>query len=148
MGDQDNENREVFLDYFFCNQKRMKFVILCALALVAVVSSRPETKYTDRFDNINVPEILANKRLLSAYVSCVLETGKCTNEGRELKSHIREAMENECAKCTEVQRKGTRTVIGHLINHETEYWNQLVAKYDPDHKYVVKYEKELRTIKA
>nr|WIW78335.1 chemosensory protein 2 [Heliconius charithonia] len=126
----------------------MKFVILCVLALIAVVYSRPESKYTDRFDNINIQEILNNKRLLAAYVLCVLEKGKCTNEGRELKSHIKDALETKCSKCTEVQRKGTETVIGHLINHEEDYWNQLVVKYDPERKYVVKYEKELRSVKA
>lgn len=66
----------------------MKFVILCVFALIAVASSRPQSKYTDRFDNINVDEILVNKRLLSAYIMCVLDKGKCTNEGRELKCKL------------------------------------------------------------
>ena len=65
-----------------------------------------------------------------------------------ISAHIKDALETKCSKCTEVQRKGTETVIGHLINHEEDYWNQLVVKYDPERKYVVKYEKELRAVKA
>ncbi|XP_050352537.1 allergen Tha p 1-like [Nymphalis io] len=122
-------------------------IVLCFLALVAFAAARPD-KYTDRFDNINIDEILSNRRLLTAYISCVLEKGKCTNDGRELKSHIKDALENRCEKCTEVQRNGTRTVIRHLINNEQGYWDQLVAKYDPQRKYVAKYEMELRAIKA
>jgi hypothetical protein len=63
-------------------------------------------------------------------------------------AHIREALENYCGKCTEVQKTGTRRVMGHLINNEPDYWNQLAQKYDPQRKYVVKYEKELKSIAA
>nr|APG32551.1 chemosensory protein [Conogethes punctiferalis] len=125
------------------------FSAICFLALAAVVAAFPgDGKYTDRYDNINLEEIVGNKRLLVPYIKCILEQGKCSPEGRELKSHIREALENYCAKCTEIQRNGTRFVIGHLINNEAEYWAQLTAKYDPQHKYVSKYENELRTVKA
>nr|QEV81552.1 chemosensory protein 7 [Grapholita molesta] len=123
-------------------------LIVCVLALAAVAYARPGDTYTDKFDNVNLDEILENRRLLIPYIKCVLEQGKCTPDGKELKSHIREALENNCAKCTETQRRGTRRVLGHLINHETDFWTQLCAKYDPDRKYVTKYESELRTVKA
>ncbi|CAG9563990.1 unnamed protein product [Danaus chrysippus] len=119
--------------------------VLCLLSVVAMVAARPET-YTDRFDNINLQEIINNHRLLKAYINCVLEKGKCTNEGRELKTHIKDAIENRCDKCTEAQRNGTKTVIRHLINHEPASWEELVQKYDPERKYVVKYETELREV--
>nr|QGH51244.1 putative chemosensory protein 1 [Conopomorpha sinensis] len=127
----------------------MKLLIaLCALAVVVAVSARPEATYTDRFDNINLDEILDNKRLLEPYVKCLLDKGRCTPDAKELKEHLREALENNCAKCTEKQRDGTRRVIKHLINKEAEYWTELVAKYDPGHKYVAKYESDLKEIKA
>nr|QIJ45723.1 chemosensory protein [Glyphodes pyloalis] len=126
------------------------FTAICFLALAAAASAYPGKggKYTDRYDNINLDEVVGNRRLLIPYIKCILEQGKCSPEGRELKSHIREALENYCAKCTETQRQGTRRVIGHLINNEADYWNQLSAKYDPHHKFVAKYEKELRTVRA
>ena len=62
-------------------------------------------------------------------------------------AHIKEALEEDCAKCTKTQRDGTRQVMGHLINHEVEFWNQLKAKYDPQSKYSAKHEQELRKLK-
>lgn len=41
--------------------------------------------YTDQYDNINVDEILENKKLLVAYIKCVLDQGRCVPEGKELK---------------------------------------------------------------
>ncbi|OWR52662.1 chemosensory protein [Danaus plexippus plexippus] len=110
---------------------------------MAVCYCRPDT-YTDRYDSIDLDEILRNRRLLVPYIKCILEEGRCSADGKELKSHIKEALENDCAKCTKAQQDGTKKVIGHLINKENDYWQQLVEKYDPEHKYVEKYEKELR----
>nr|AIX97840.1 chemosensory protein [Cnaphalocrocis medinalis] len=125
------------------------FTAICLLALAASAAAFPGSdKYTDRYDNINLDEIISNKRLLVPYIKCMLEQGKCSPEGKELRSHIKEALENYCGKCTETQRDGTRRVIGHLINNEPDYWSQLTVKYDPDHKYVTKYEKELKTVVA
>ncbi|XP_050681480.1 allergen Tha p 1-like [Leptidea sinapis] len=121
--------------------------IVCFVALFAFVSARPEL-YTDRYDNVDLDEILSNRRLLIPYVKCILDQGKCSPDGKELKSHIKEALEENCGKCTDTQKKGTRRVIGHFINNESDYWNQLKAKYDPKNQYSVKYEQELRTIKA
>lgn len=61
-------------------------MIVCVLALVAIVAARPETdKYTDRYDNIDIDEILSNRRLLTPYIKCILDQGKCSAEGKELK---------------------------------------------------------------
>nr|UVB79217.1 chemosensory protein 14 [Heortia vitessoides] len=126
----------------------MKFAIVCFLAFIAAVSARPGEKYTDKYDNVDLGEILQNRRLLVPYVKCALDQGRCSPDGKELKSHIKESLENYCAKCTDTQRNGTKRVIGHLINNEPELWTQLTHKYDPDRKYVNKYETELRTVKV
>lgn len=63
----------------------MKTMIVCILALVAIVAARPDTTYTDRYDNIDIDEILSNKRLLTPYIKCMLDQGKCSAEGKELK---------------------------------------------------------------
>ncbi|KAG6454391.1 hypothetical protein O3G_MSEX008687 [Manduca sexta] len=123
------------------------FVALCLLSVVAVTLARPD-HYTDRYDNVNLDEILDNHRVLVPYIKCILDQGKCAPDAKELKEHIREALETECSKCTNAQKNGTRRVIQHLINHEPEYWQELGDKYDPERKYTVKYEKELREIKA
>nr|QEV81556.1 chemosensory protein 14 [Grapholita molesta] len=111
------------------------FVVLCVASWALA-----DEKYTDKYDKIDLDEILGNKRLLQAYVNCILDKGKCTPEGKELKDTIRDAMTTSCEKCTEQQRKGARKVVKHLKEKEPEYWNQIKAKYDPGDKFQESYE--------
>lgn len=67
----------------------MKVSVICLLLVVAVayVAARPEEeKYTDKFDNIDIDQILNSDRLLNNYFKCLMEEGRCTAEGTELKS--------------------------------------------------------------
>nr|AXF48718.1 chemosensory protein CSP22 [Lobesia botrana] len=61
---------------------------------------------------------------MGAYIKCVLEKAKCTAEGRILKSHITDALQTGCSKCTLAQRGGMRKVIHHLIKEENEAWKE------------------------
>lgn len=61
----------------------MKLLLLPIL--FAVITFVVCEQYTDRYDEINIEEILGNKRLLTGYVKCLLDTGRCTPEGKELK---------------------------------------------------------------
>lgn len=45
-------------------------------------------KYTSKYDNIDVEQILHSKRLLMNYVNCLLDKGPCSPEGRELKGEL------------------------------------------------------------
>lgn len=58
-------------------------VILCAICAAEV--AQPKT-YTTKYDNIDLDEIIHNDRLLKNYVDCLLEKGRCTPDGLELKS--------------------------------------------------------------
>lgn len=40
---------------------------------------------TDRLDAVDIDEVLKNTRLFNSYVKCILDTGPCTAEGREMK---------------------------------------------------------------
>lgn len=66
----------------------MNFLTLIVFGLVALAAtaSAQQQKYTDKFDNINVDQVLSNDRILSNYLKCMLDKGPCTQEGRELKS--------------------------------------------------------------
>nr|QKK82651.1 chemosensory protein [Histia rhodope] len=119
------------------------FGYILLLCCVYAVTGEDE-KYTDKFDNIDVKEILENSRLLLAYINCLLETGKCSPEGTELKKHMAEALSNGCKKCTEKQLDGVKLVVKHFVNHDKENWEKLVAKYDPTGEYTKKYEKEAK----
>ncbi|XP_033339734.1 chemosensory protein 3 [Megalopta genalis] len=127
----------------------MKYGVLCLLALVAVtcVSARPEedkpaTKYTNKFDNIDIDQILKSDRLLSNYYKCLMDEGRCTPEGTELKRVLPDALATECSKCTEKQREVTEKVVKFLVDNKPEMWKKLSKKYDPDGVYKNKYEKE------
>lgn len=56
--------------------------LLLGLTL-AVAAGEP---YSGIYDNVNLDQILANDRLLNAYVNCLLDRGRCNPDGLELKS--------------------------------------------------------------
>ncbi|XP_076235356.1 chemosensory protein 3 [Calliopsis andreniformis] len=124
----------------------MKLAVVCLLAFVAVtyVSARPDDKYTDKFDNIDVDQILNSDRLLTNYFKCLMGEGRCTAEGNELKKVLPDALETECKKCTARQQEVTRKVIKFLVDKKPEMWQKLVNKYDPEKKYRVKFEEEAK----
>ncbi|CAK1552545.1 unnamed protein product [Leptosia nina] len=118
-------------------------IVLCFVALMAYASARPE-QYTDKFDNVNLDEILDNPRLLLPYLKCITDEGKCTPDGKELKAHIQEALQEDCLKCTDFQKQNSNRVLAKVINEQPDYWNKIKAKYDPENNYAPKYEKELK----
>jgi hypothetical protein len=61
----------------------MKYFI-AILALIAVVAADDE-KYVTKFDNIDLDSILESDRLFSNYFKCLMDEGKCTPDGTELK---------------------------------------------------------------
>jgi hypothetical protein len=61
------------------------FVLVAALALAEAARVRRDEKYTTKYDNFNVDDVLASDRLLENYHKCLIDTGKCTPEGNVLK---------------------------------------------------------------
>lgn len=62
----------------------MKVVLL----LVVVVGVAFGDEYTSKFDNVDLDQILSSDRLLRNYMNCLLDKGKCTPDGIELKSTL------------------------------------------------------------
>ncbi|XP_013137231.1 PREDICTED: ejaculatory bulb-specific protein 3-like [Papilio polytes] len=114
------------------------------LVLMCVLAAALAETYTDKYDNVNLQEIADNERLLQAYVNCLLEKAKCSPEGKELKAHMKDAIESGCAKCTDTQKKGTNFMINHLILKKPEIWNLLADKFDPTGKWRKVYEERAR----
>ncbi|CAG4987169.1 unnamed protein product [Colias eurytheme] len=119
--------------------------VLLSLLILSVTAIAAQ-RYTDKYDGINIDEILSNKKVLSSYISCLLDKGRCSVNGKELKSHIADALQTGCSKCTEQQKLGSRKVIRHMIKYEKQAWASLQKKYDPAGKYAKKYERELKGI--
>jgi Insect pheromone-binding family, A10/OS-D len=75
----------------------MKLLIVFAMVIVGMVNA--QVKYTTKYDGVNLDEILKSDRLLNNYFKCLMETGKCTPDGNELKRTLPDALKNECSKC-------------------------------------------------
>lgn len=119
----------------------MKVLALFFLAVAVVLA---EDKYTTRYDNIDLDTILASDRLLKNYINCLLEKGNCTPDGKELKESLPDALQTDCNKCSEKQKKGTEKVVRFLVNKKPETWELLKKKYDPSGVYTLKYVDEAK----
>ncbi|NJI29762.1 ejaculatory bulb-specific protein 3-like [Anopheles albimanus] len=115
----------------------MKLFVVIALALFAAVAA--QDKYTTKYDGIDADEILKSDRLFNNYYKCLLDQGRCTPDGNELKRILPDALKNNCAKCSEKQRQGATHVIDYLILNRNEQWKVLQKKYDPEGKYLDMY---------
>ena len=114
-------------------------VFVACVVLAVVVCARPQNKYTTKYDNIDLDEIIKNDRLMKNYVNCLLDKGNCSPDGAELKKVLPDALKSECSKCSEKQREGSKKIINHLIDNKPEWWKELEAKYDKDETYIKKY---------
>nr|AGZ04934.1 chemosensory protein 6 [Laodelphax striatellus] len=106
------------------------------------------TRYTTRFDSIDVEVILKNERIFKRYMDCLLDKGRCTPEARELKRLLPEALKTECLKCSEVQRRQGAKVMAFIIKNKRPYWDLLLAKYDPQGVFRAKYKYNDQNIEA
>ncbi|KAI7815307.1 chemosensory protein [Rhyzopertha dominica] len=118
------------------------FVVALVASLVYLASARPEGKYTTKYDNIDLDQIIKNDRLMHNYVKCLLDQGNCSPDGAELKKTLPDAIHTDCAKCSEKQKEGSKKIMRHLIDNKPEWWKQLEAKYDKDGTYKKKYQDE------
>nr|APG32552.1 chemosensory protein [Conogethes punctiferalis] len=109
--------------------------------LIVTVASMVVAAPAKNADGIDVEELIANRRLLLPYIKCALDQGKCSSSAKKVKEHIREALELDCAKCNESEKKDNMLIFKHMINKENDYWKQLITKYDPKREYAPKYEK-------
>nr|XP_023021659.1 ejaculatory bulb-specific protein 3-like [Leptinotarsa decemlineata] len=125
---------------------RLLFFFLLLGGVVLVLSHEKKDRshipqYTSKYDNIDIDAILNNDRIFKNYIDCCLGKGRCTPDGQELKSHIRDAMEHECDKCSELHKKTMKKIGKKLYREKPEWWKELCDHFDPDHKYRTRYQK-------
>jgi hypothetical protein len=63
-------------------------ILVSALVLTEAARTPRDDKYTTKYDNINIDEILGSDRLLDNYFKCLMDKGRCTPEGTELKCKL------------------------------------------------------------
>ncbi|XP_031842101.1 chemosensory protein 6 [Nomia melanderi] len=112
-------------------------LLLAALLVIAVVSA---DTYPSKYDDIDIEKILQNGRVLTNYIKCMLGEGPCTNEGRELKKTLPDALATGCSKCNEKQKDIAEKVINHLRTKRPRDWERLTTKYDPNGEYKKRYD--------
>jgi hypothetical protein len=62
----------------------MKYFI-AIFGLIAVITAAQD-KYTTKYDSIDLDSILGSDRLFTNYYKCLMDQGKCTPDGNEMKS--------------------------------------------------------------
>ncbi|EDW74467.1 uncharacterized protein Dwil_GK21931 [Drosophila willistoni] len=110
--------------------------VLLTLSIALVIA---DDKYTTKYDSVDIDEILKSERLFSNYFKCLIETGKCTPEGRELRKSLPDALKTECSKCSDKQKENTDKVIRFILDNKPDQWKQLQDKYDPEDLYIKRY---------
>lgn len=56
-----------------------------------------------------------------------------------LTAYLPEALATECVKCSAAQKKLAGKVLAHLLQNHRDFWEALLAKYDPEGKFSQKY---------
>ncbi|KXJ74805.1 hypothetical protein RP20_CCG017534 [Aedes albopictus] len=112
-------------------------LFVTVLVLIAAVAA--QEFYTTKFDNIDVDEILKSDRLFKNYFQCLLDEGRCTPEGNELKRLLPDALETACSKCSEKQRSAGVRAVKYLSENRPIEFKALRAKFDPENKYIDQY---------
>nr|AJP61954.1 chemosensory protein [Phenacoccus solenopsis] len=121
----------------------MKSFTFATLFLIAFAFTLAEDKYTSKYDNFDVDSVLNNDRILTNYIKCLLGEGPCTNEGRELKKVLPDALSTGCNKCNDKQKSVSRKVLVHLIEKKPAEYKKLAKKFDPDGKFEEKYKADI-----
>lgn len=63
-----------------------KFEVIIVLFITGLIREDLAQKYTTKYDDMNIDDILKSERLLNNYVKCLMDQGPCTPDGSELKS--------------------------------------------------------------
>ncbi|XP_054277357.1 ejaculatory bulb-specific protein 3-like [Macrosteles quadrilineatus] len=113
-------------------------LVVCGLAVVAA-----DDQYTTKYDDVDLDNVLRNNRLLRNYHNCIMDKGPCTPDAQELKKNLPEALDSECAKCSEKQKQGAEKVLKFLYEKKPQMFKELESKFDPDGKYRAKYKKRI-----
>lgn len=104
----------------------------CILIFVSLVCyTLAADHYTTKYDNVNIDNILGNNRLFSNYINCLLDKGRCTEDGKTLKEVVPDALITNCVKCNDKQRESVKKVVSFLVKNRRKDYDALVAKYDP-----------------
>ncbi|XP_030749779.1 uncharacterized protein LOC115877657 [Sitophilus oryzae] len=118
-------------------------LVTVVLVVVALDSVQPAAVqyYASKYEHIDVESILNNRRMVNYYTACLLSKGPCPPEGVDLKRILPEALQTNCARCTEKQRTVALRAIKRLQKEYPKVWNDLSKQWDPDDIYVKRFQR-------
>ncbi|XP_063983020.1 ejaculatory bulb-specific protein 3-like [Diachasmimorpha longicaudata] len=121
----------------------MKSLVFFALVLGGVFLIASGDVNMDRYDSVNVEQVLGNERIYTQHLNCLLDQGPCSRQAQSLKDVLPEVLRTSCATCSPVQKKMARKVITYIQANKPGDWNLLTAKYDPKGSYTEEIKKFL-----
>ncbi|KYN04073.1 PREDICTED: ejaculatory bulb-specific protein 3-like [Cyphomyrmex costatus] len=103
-------------------------VTIIAIALVCVFAAEKEL-YSDRYDDINIEDILANEKLRTQYYNCLAGIARCkTADAKFFSDVIGEALQTQCRKCTEKQKNLLDTLVDWYTKNKPEDWETFIRR--------------------
>ncbi|CAK1584769.1 unnamed protein product [Parnassius mnemosyne] len=115
----------------------MHFVIILTVCAWNVVCGQDINamanlpKYESRYDYLDVDALFNSKRLVRNYVDCLINSHRCTPEGKALKRLLPEALRTKCIRCTERQKRTAVKIIKRLKYEYPDEWSKLESRWDP-----------------
>ncbi|XP_076243494.1 ejaculatory bulb-specific protein 3-like [Calliopsis andreniformis] len=110
------------------NRLRNMFLGFLLVTLLALASA-DEEKYTSKYDDTDVDQILATPKLRNQYVNCFLEAGPCiTADAKYFRDMLPEAFVTKCKKCTEKQVTFLDKATAWFTENEPETWERIVKQ--------------------
>nr|ANT46051.1 chemosensory protein 3 [Microplitis mediator] len=105
----------------------MKYLGFLVIAVIFSAVSCDEL-YSDKYDNLNVDEALANAEVRQTYFNCFMDKGPCGEDATYWKGNFPEAIATNCKKCTEWQKEAFDKIADWYTVHEPDNWNSFVDK--------------------
>ncbi|EFN72617.1 Putative odorant-binding protein A10 [Camponotus floridanus] len=106
--------------------------LICTIAIISIALMcvlAEEEKYEDKYDDIDVHEILQNAKLREQYYKCFMVTGPCvTADAKFFNKILSEALQTKCKLCTEKQKYMLDELSDWYTKNEPAKWDALVAK--------------------
>ncbi|XP_011160226.1 ejaculatory bulb-specific protein 3 [Solenopsis invicta] len=108
-------------------------VTIIGITLMCVIAQ--EDLYTDKFDNVDVPGIIANDKLRNEYYGCFMGSSPCiTADAKFLKEVFSDALNNNCKRCTEKQKEHMDYIVDWYTKNKPDEWQAIVVKSIEDLK--------------
>ncbi|XP_029166628.1 ejaculatory bulb-specific protein 3-like [Nylanderia fulva] len=116
---------------------RIYTIAIITIALICIIErgKAQEEKYEDKYDDVDVPSILANDRLREQYYKCFMAEGPCvTADAKFFSKIVSEAFQTQCKKCTDKQKVMLDTLSVWYTENQPEKWNRFILKSLEDMK--------------